>query len=209
MSKSSVVAKILNEKLVVIIRTKIQSQVPTIVSALVQAGVKVLEITSNTLGYESEISDARVKYPNVLIGCGTVTTVSRAHTAIDAGAQFLVTPNVNGEVVKYAHQFDIPVLMGALTPSEVCQSVEAGADLIKIFPADTFGLGYIKALLGPLDNVPLFAVGGIGNEDAKEWLQAGASGLGVGGKLTKLKGDNDTSGIIQAAKELLEIIKAS
>ncbi len=206
MNRKRIVDQMLSEKLVVIIRTFNQTEVATIIGSLVNAGVKILEITSNTPGFEEEISTARNTYIDVLVGAGTITNISLAQRAIEVGAQFLVTPNVNPEVVRFAHKFDVPVLMGALTPSEVCQGIEAGADIIKIFPADIFGVNYLKAIMAPLNNVPFFAVGGIRNENAAEWIKAGAAGLGVGGQLTEVI-DGDVSRIYTSAKDLLEILK--
>lgn len=205
MTRQKITETILREKLVVIIRTEIQEEVPLIVDALVRAKVKVMEITCNTPGFDREIKAARTKYPDVLIGAGTVISEELADQATKAGAQFFVTPGVQKEVASYAHQHNLPILMGALTPSEVSEAVSADADIIKIFPADILGIDYLKALMGPFDKVPFFAVGGIGNENAKAWIDAGAKGLGVGGKLTKLKG-KDSFGIESAAKEMRNIL---
>ncbi len=196
---------IIDHKLVVIIRAQDQSDVSIIIKALVESGVKVLEVTSNTPGFEQEITEARKRYPDVLIGAGTIISTQLAQKAVDASAQFLVTPSIEPEVAAFAHEHDIPVLMGALTPTDVSAALKADTDIIKLFPADILGIDYMKAIMGPFDKVSFFAVGGIGNENAKAWMDAGAKGLGVGGKLTKLNGKN-TDAIEAAAKELLGIL---
>lgn len=206
MNRKEKVQFILNQRLVVIIRCKEQHEVSMIVDALVSSGIKALEITCNTPGFSTEIKNARSRHPDILIGAGTVINIELARQAKVAGAQFFVTPGVQYEVAEYAHENDLPILMGALTPTEVAEAVKAEADVIKIFPADILGIEYMKALMGPFDKVPFFAVGGIGNENAKAWLDAGAKGLGVGGKLTKLNG-KDTGEIEKSAKDLLSKIR--
>ena len=207
MKRKEVTNIILNAKLVVVIRTKDATEVPLIIAALVDAGVKVMEVTSNTPDFEKEIERARTQYPEILIGAGTIVSETLSKKAIDAGAQFLVTPSVEPEVAEYAHLKDVPVLMGAYSPTDVSLAIKAQADIVKLFPADILGIPYMKALIGPFDHVPFFAVGGIGIENAKDWIQAGARGLGIGGKLTKLSG-SDTSDITNAAKELLSILES-
>ncbi|WP_010179148.1 bifunctional 4-hydroxy-2-oxoglutarate aldolase/2-dehydro-3-deoxy-phosphogluconate aldolase [Aquimarina agarilytica] len=209
MNRQQKSAFIAQEKLIAIIRSKSQSNVSVIIEALVDSGIKALEVTSNTAGFCEEIKKARLKYPNVLIGAGTITNVSLLKKAIDAGAQFIVTPNTNAEVVTYAHQQELPVFMGALTPTEICAANEAGADVVKLFPGNTqnMGIPYYKAIKGPLSDISLFAVGGIGLHNIKEWFDAGIQGVGVGGGLTSLNENNSIEDIRNTAKQMLEIIK--
>lgn len=184
MNRKEIAHSIEQEKIVAIIRLKTQSEVAIAIEGMVLGGLKVLEITSNTPGFNEEIKKARASYPNILIGAGTVINVKIAKIAIEAGAQFLVTPNTNIDVLKLAHHYDLPVLMGAFTPTEVCLALDNGADIIKLFPATNLGLPYFKAIRGPLDNAKFFVVGGINLENTQEWLKAGASGIGIGGVLT-------------------------
>ncbi|MGC6432291.1 MAG: bifunctional 4-hydroxy-2-oxoglutarate aldolase/2-dehydro-3-deoxy-phosphogluconate aldolase [Jejuia sp.] len=179
MSKEEIVKIIEKEKLVFITRLKEASNVKRVISSLIDGGAKVLEITSNTPNYLEEISKARKSFPKVLIGAGTVINSKIAKKAINYGAQFLVTPNINIEVIQVAHQNDIPVLMGALTPTEVCEAWEAGADFVKLFPADIMGIPYFKSLKAPLNNIKLLAVGGIEIDTVVQWLEAGAHGIGI------------------------------
>jgi 2-dehydro-3-deoxyphosphogluconate aldolase/(4S)-4-hydroxy-2-oxoglutarate aldolase len=120
-----------------------------------------------------------------LIGACTIINEQLAIQAIEAGSQFLVTPNVNEAVIKRAHQHDVPVLMGALSPTEIAQAVSYGADIVKLFPAEPMGLAYFKALKGPFNNVPMFAGGGISQLNANQWLSSGIQGIGVGSELVK------------------------
>ncbi|MEM7109797.1 MAG: bifunctional 4-hydroxy-2-oxoglutarate aldolase/2-dehydro-3-deoxy-phosphogluconate aldolase [Bacteroidota bacterium] len=193
------------EKLVVIIRTTKAVDVLPIIDALVTANVGTVEVTSNTPNFEDKIEKARATYPDTLIGAGTIISVELAEKAIGAGAQFLVTPSVEPEVGRYAHDRDIPVLMGALTPTEISAALKSNADIVKLFPADIMGIDYLKAIMGPFDDVPIFAVGGIAIESAKAWIDAGAKGLGLGGNLTRLDGTS-TAPIQENARKLLKLL---
>lgn len=209
MKKSEIVAKINKEKLVAIVRTKSQEDVAAVLKTIITAGVKVLEITSNTAGYLEEISKARLKYPDVLVGAGTVINSDIAKKAIDSGAQFLVTPNTDVNVIKTAHEHDIPVLMGALTPSEVCMAKEHGADIVKLFPAGNMGISYFKSLKGPLDQFEYYAVGGIKTDNVLDWLNAGASGIGYGCIVKdKLSGEIDLKATRAEAELILKKIQS-
>ena len=207
MKRQEIVAKIKQEKLIAIVRLKEQGKVPVFVEKLVNANVKVLEITSNTPGYLEEIANARKRYANdsVLIGAGTVTNVEIAKKAIAAGAQFLVTPNTNLAVITIAHQNEIPVVMGALTPTEICTAVYHNADIIKLFPAGTMGLDYFKSIKGPLNTTDFFVVGGIDLSNVEEWMSAGVAGVGLGSVLTNCLESEGTSESLE--KTLLELFK--
>ncbi|WP_426431507.1 bifunctional 4-hydroxy-2-oxoglutarate aldolase/2-dehydro-3-deoxy-phosphogluconate aldolase [Winogradskyella sp. HB-48] len=189
MKRQEIVAFIKSERLIAIVRTKEQEKVPEIIEALVQGGIRVIEITSNTPGFLNEISKARERYATskILIGAGTVTNKVIAEQTIKSGAQFLVTPNVNQKVLAIANQYDIPVAMGALTPTEICTAVDFGADIVKLFPAGNLGVKYFKSVKSPLDDVCIFAVGGIDFSNIEEWIAAGVSGFGLGSALTKAK----------------------
>lgn len=207
MNKEIILSKIKKEKLVVVIRLQEQRHIPEVINALVAGGVEVLEITSNTPGFLEEIKKARHKHPNILIGAGTVINPEIAENAIKAGAQFIVTPNTNADVVNVAHKNNVPVLMGALTPTEVCNAVDAGADVVKIFPIANLGVAYFKAIKGPLSDVDFFAVGGVSIDDIQEWKNAGVSGFGLGGNLVKpIENQQDFDGIVELAKEILKTI---
>ncbi|RRQ47994.1 bifunctional 4-hydroxy-2-oxoglutarate aldolase/2-dehydro-3-deoxy-phosphogluconate aldolase [Maribacter algicola] len=211
MKRVEIVKILKREKIVAIVRMKEQLEVPAFINSLIKGGIKALEITSNTPGFTEEISNARNRYTHldVLIGEGTVTSVDIANEAIKAGAQFLVTPNTNIEVIKVAHAHDIPVLMGAVTPTEVCVAVENGADIIKLFPAGSLGINYFKAIKAPLDKVDFFVVGGINLSNIKDWMEAGAAGAGLGSVLTQtIKGESVLEPIERIVKKFIQVIKS-
>lgn len=176
--------ELLKERLVVIIRVQDPADIPPIVDCLADGGVKVVEVTSNTPGWEDAVEQVQRDHPGLLVGAGTITSPDLAKRAIVAGARFLVTPNTRPEIVKLAHRYEIPVVMGAMTPTEVADAAEAGADIIKLFPAGTLGTAYLKALSkGPFLDTRFFAVGGVDENNLAEWMEAGAAGVGIGGSL--------------------------
>lgn len=146
------------------------------------AGLQAIEITMNTPGAEKIISTCRPLVPaGHLLGMGTICNVNEAHCAINAGAMFLVTPNLDIAVIDLAHSHGIPVIAGALTPTEVYSAWHAGANLIKVFPCRAMGgARYIRDLLGPFNDIPLVPVGGVDQESVGEYLAAGAKAVGAG-----------------------------
>lgn len=149
------------------------------------AGLIALEVTMNTPGAEKIVRCCRPAVPaGRFLGMGTVCTLEEARRAIGAGAMFLVTPNLDTRVIEYARQERIPVVAGALTPSEVYTAWQAGADLVKVFPCGAMGgPGYIRDLLGPFDQVRLAAVGGVSSDNLAAYFAAGAAAVGVSSSL--------------------------
>lgn len=208
LTRQVILDKILHERVVGIVRLKEQGEVADCLQCLVDGGMGCLEITSNTPGYAEEIKNARERYPNILVGAGTVTNADKANVAVAAGAQFLVTPNVNEEVVLIAHKAGIPVLMGALTPTEINLAVEIGADIVKLFPAGDIGLNYCKGIMGPFNNVPLMAVGGISKENVVEWLSIGMAGIGIGSQLCRaVKDESDKIAHTEFVRDFMRLVK--
>lgn len=203
-NRQQIMAYINRYKLVAIIRLPQQKWVAATLDCLVEGGVKVIEITANTPGFCEEITHARTRHPHTLIGAGTITNALLAQQAIDAGAQFIVTPNVCKAVVDTAHTNDIPVLMGALTPTEIAQAVAYQADAIKLFPANAMGIEYCKNIMAPFTDVSLFAVGGINSANLQDWLSIGISGVGMGASLCAQI--NEHSNKSQAIKAISEVV---
>ncbi len=145
------------------------------------ARLEAIEVTMNTPQAERIVSDARVHVPEgKFLGMGTIRNRNEAREAHRAGAMFFVTPNLDIEVIEYAKSYEIPVIAGALTPTEVYGARKAGADMIKVFPCKALGgPQYIKELLGPFDDMPLVAVGGVRIDNLAEYFQAGTTAVGV------------------------------
>jgi 2-dehydro-3-deoxyphosphogluconate aldolase/(4S)-4-hydroxy-2-oxoglutarate aldolase len=182
MKREDILAIIKKEKAIAIVRTKEQLKVQQLIASLISRGIKVIEITSNTPSYSEEITNAKKRYldSDIIIGAGTVTSSKIAKEAIKAGAQFLVTPNTNTDVIELAHNSDIPVIMGVITPTEICRAAQNGADIIKLFPAGNLGINYFKSIQTPLDTITFFVVGGINLSNIEEWIASGISGVGLG-----------------------------
>lgn len=152
--------------------------------AVWHGGISIVEITMTVPGAMEVIADLARTTPEVLTGAGTVTDADMAQRCIDAGAQFLVSPGFDAETVKLAVRKGILIMAGALTPTEVITAWKAGADFVKVFPCGQVGgASYIKALKGPLPQVPLVPTGGVNLNNAADYLAAGAAALGVGGEL--------------------------
>ncbi|MDK2800403.1 MAG: 2-dehydro-3-deoxyphosphogluconate aldolase / (4S)-4-hydroxy-2-oxoglutarate aldolase [Clostridiales bacterium] len=190
MNKQTTIKEITDNKIVAIIRGVDQSQMIDVVNALVNGGIKLLEFTFDHIN-ENCIDDTVNKIKlckeyfgdKIYVGAGTVLNVEEVKKAVEAGAEFIISPNVNVEVIKKTSQLGKVSIPGALTPTEAVIAYEAGADFIKLFPAGELGRNYIKALMSPLKHIPFIAVGGITPYNFKEFLEIGVAGIGVGGEL--------------------------
>ena len=194
-----------------IIRVEGTQDLVRIAKSLHAGGLKCLEITMTTPGALEAIEESRERLPDVLMGAGTVLDAVTAREAILAGAQFLVTPTVAPDVIEMAHRYGIPVIPGAMTPTEILACWEAGADMVNVLPASVLGPGYIKAVRGPLPQIPLVPTGGITADNAGDFIKAGAALVCAGGWLV------DRSALAQGryevltrkAKSLLEAVRTA
>ena len=141
---------------------------------------------------------------NALLGAGTVTTVAEAEAALAAGATFIVTPNTNLDVIRTVRDHGIPVMPGALSPTEICAAASAGADYVKVFPASAVGPRYFRELRGPFAKVPFMASGGVNLENAAEFIKFGVDALGLGGGLIP-KSNDEFDQCAELAHQLLDV----
>ena len=210
-------ARVEKEKLVAILRGVPMDRIDGVVSALVRGGVRVLEFTfdHNEPDYLAA-NAAKIRYTvekygdQVLVGCGTAVSVEEVEAAYDAGASLVISPNVDMAVIRRTKQLGMVSMPGALTPTEIVAAYDMGADIVKLFPAGELGLGYIKAVRGPLVHIPMSAVGGVKPDNVGEFLDAGVCGFGVGGQLVLSKAvkSGDDAAIEARAKEFTDAIKA-
>ena len=209
MTKASLLDQLLATKIIAIIRLSSSAYVFEFAKALQKGGIRAIEITMGTPNALEEINKLS-QIEGVIPGVGSVIDAKTAQSAIEAGAQFVVTPVSKPEVIRMAHQYDKPILSGAMTPSEILQAYEWGADVVKLFPAANFGLSYFKALKAPMPNLPIMPTGGVTVENAAEWLENGAVCLGVGSSLInkKLIADKDFSGITAIARAMTGAINS-
>jgi len=148
------------------------------------AGIPIVEITLTSPGALDVINDLSRRYPDMVVGAGTVLDEEAARRCVDAGARFLTSPGLVRKVVTYAKLTEVAVLPGALTPTEVIAAWKAGGDLIKLFPtAQIGGSQYVRALKVPLPQIPLIATGGVNQLTATDFILAGANAIGLGGEL--------------------------
>jgi 2-dehydro-3-deoxyphosphogluconate aldolase/(4S)-4-hydroxy-2-oxoglutarate aldolase len=169
---------------VAIIRIDDRSKVMPIFDALMEGGVKCIEITMSTPKAIDAIEEAASKLPSgMLLGVGTVLDAETARAAILAGAEYVVSPITDFDTIRLCQRYDKIVIPGAYTPTEIVRAWEAGADIVKVFPASVGGPGYIKALRGPLPQIALQPTGGVTVENSAEFIQAGATAVGIGGAL--------------------------
>jgi 2-dehydro-3-deoxyphosphogluconate aldolase/(4S)-4-hydroxy-2-oxoglutarate aldolase len=188
MTKSDVISKLTNPGIIAVIRARSADQVPPACQALLAGGVNALEITMTTPNAIAAIRDTCSRFGDrALVGVGTVLDTDTCRAALDAGAQYVVTPILRTELVATAHGADRPIMLGAYSPTEAQLAHEAGADFIKIFPADGLGPNYMKALRAPLPHLRLVPTGGVDVDNVAEFLKAGCAALGVGGNLVSAK----------------------
>lgn len=171
-------------RLIAVIRASEQSLGWQMAQAVAVGGLSLIEITWNSDRAPELISQLRSELPNCMIGTGTLLNVEQLKQAIEAGAQFLFTPHVNLSLIAAAVKAGVPIVPGALTPTEIVTAWEAGASGVKVFPIQAVGgASYIKALQGPLGHIPLIPTGGVTLENAQELIQAGAIAVGLAGEL--------------------------
>jgi 2-dehydro-3-deoxyphosphogluconate aldolase / (4S)-4-hydroxy-2-oxoglutarate aldolase len=195
---------------VAIMRAKSSDQLLAAADAIKAGGVNVIEVTMTTPGALDVIRQAVEKYgETVLFGAGTILDPESARAAILAGAQFVVAPTLNLKTIEICKRYSVPVMPGAYTPTEILTAWEAGADIIKVFPADVGGPIYIKAIKAPLPQVRLAPVGGVDLSNTATFIKAGADVVGVGSSLVdqKLLAARDFATLTERAKRFREEVE--
>jgi 2-dehydro-3-deoxyphosphogluconate aldolase / (4S)-4-hydroxy-2-oxoglutarate aldolase len=169
---------------VAVIRLRDPAKLRAVVDAIVAGGVRALEVTMTVPGAVELIRGLAPTLPEgFLLGAGTVIDAGTAHAVIDAGAQFVISPVFKREVIVACHERGVPVAPGCFTPTEILEAHEAGADIVKLFPATTLGPQYIKDVRAPLPQVKLMPTGGVSPENAGDWIRAGAVAVAAGSSL--------------------------
>jgi 2-dehydro-3-deoxyphosphogluconate aldolase / (4S)-4-hydroxy-2-oxoglutarate aldolase len=182
------------------------------VEAAIKGGLHTLEITLNRPDAFEQITAIKAKFgADLELGAGTVLNVASAVNAIEAGAEYIVTPALLPEVIEFCRSKSVPVFPGAMTPTEILFAHRAGAEMVKVFPANVLGPNYIKSLKGPFPDIRLLPTGGVTVENIPEYLRAGASGFGIGGELFNrdwIEHKNWTA-IEKTAKSYVEAMEAA
>ncbi len=208
-TKSEIIGRIKESGLVAVIRAESAAEASKIIEACVKGGVGSIEITFTVPGAEGIIKELASQYDpeKVLIGAGTVLDSETARTAILSGAQYIVSPCFDAETAKLCGRYNIVYIPGAMTIKETVQCMEAGCEIIKIFPGELFGPKIIKAIKGPLPQAQLMPTGGVSVDNVAEWIKAGAVAVGAGGSLTAGAKTGDFDQITRTAVEFIEKIK--
>lgn len=181
-----------------------------IIQSLIDGGIKVIEITMDTDNAVEMIRETKLKYgAEILVGAGTVMSQVDCDQAIEAGAEFIVSPHFDVNLTKYAVSLGLLVVPGVFTPSEMVQATQSGAKMVKVFPSSVLGPQFIKDVKGPLSKLSIMCTGGITKETAKSYLQAGAIAIGAGGSLIKSSfiESNDWKSLTAEVTEWLDAVK--
>lgn len=211
--KQQIIQRVLDKKIVVIVRGVYGEDCLKLAEALCEGGIELMEVTFDQASAENQQKTVdTIRLINeklagkVVMGAGTVTTLEMLDAAYKAGAKFIVSPDMNPEVIAKTAELGLVSMPGAMTPTEILTAYRAGADFVKIFPVANLGAAYVKAVRGPLNQIPLLAVGGVNEKNVGEFMKAGAVGAGVGGNLVNKEwiaaGEFDK--ITELAKEFIK-----
>ncbi|QWB22670.1 MULTISPECIES: bifunctional 4-hydroxy-2-oxoglutarate aldolase/2-dehydro-3-deoxy-phosphogluconate aldolase [Streptomyces] len=193
-----------------IVRLDSAEEALAVSEAAIEGGVRALEITLSVPGALDVISKLSERYgkDGVVIGAGTVLDEQAAHACVSAGANLLVSPNLNPAMIAAANRYQAVTVSGAFTPTEIVDTMQAGADIVKLFPAEFMGPDYVRTVKAPLPQAPLMPAGGVSPDNVKAWFDAGVVAVGVGSSVTKAaRPDGDYRRVTEAARTVLRSIE--
>ena len=210
MNKDEIVKSLLETKAVAVVRLSDPSKMIKVAEAIYKGGVTAIEITTTVLNAIEVIKNTSREIGSYMnVGVGTVLNAETAQQAIDAGAMYVVSPFFKKEILETAHKNNIPAMPGAFTPTEIQKAFDAGADIIKVFPADVVGMAFFKGVLAPMPYLKLMPTGGVTLTNAGDWIKAGACAVGVGTALLDKKAiaSENYYVLTENAKILMESIR--
>jgi len=211
MEKREIFNRMVAEGLLPVIRVSSAKEAIAVADAIKEGGVSFLEITMTVQGAIDVIKELTQKYRDeIIMGAGTILDPETGRAALLAGAQFIVSPTLNLDLIQLAHRYSAVVIPGAMTPTEILTAWNAGADMVKVFPAAQLGgPEYLKAIRGPLPQILLVPTGGVNLQNASAFIKAGATALGVGGELVDKKAvkEKKFNVITENARAFLKVIK--
>lgn len=207
--KLETLKKITDVGVVAVVRAESADQAIKIAEACREGGIPAIEITFTVPYADEVIRELSKAYQGgeMIVGAGTVLDAETARIAILAGAEYIVSPCLDEETIKLCNRYQIPVMPGCVTIKEMVTAMELGADVIKVFPGEMVGPGYIKAVKGPLPQAPLMPTGGVSLDNAAEWIQNGCVAVGVGGSLTAGAKTGDYQLVAETAKKFVDAVK--
>ncbi len=211
MKKQEVLQRLKDCGVIAVIRGDNEEMALKTIEACIKAGIVGIEITFTVPGALELIKKVSSKYKpeQVLVGAGTVLDTETARAAILAGANYVVSPYLDVETVKLCKRYQVACMPGAMTIREVAMCLEAGADIVKVFPGNLFGPAIIKAFKGPLPQAEMMPTGGVNVDNAAEWIAAGAVAVGAGSDLTAGAKTGDYDSIVEIGKKLVAAVKAA
>lgn len=209
MVKEEVIQKITDTGIVAVVRAESSGQARKITDACIAGGVPAIEMTFTVPRADKVIAELDEIYSEdeIILGAGTVMDSETARIAILAGARYIVSPYFDPETAKLCNRYRVPYMPGCMTIREVVTAMEAGADIIKIFPGEVFGPKIIKAINGPVPQARMMPTGGVSVDNVHEWIKAGAVAVGAGSALTGGAKTGDYAAITETAKKFVENIK--
>jgi len=209
MQKYEILKKITEVGVVAVVRAETSEQAIEISKACIQGGIKAVEVTF-TVPNASHVIEGLAKAfkpSELIVGAGTVLDSETARIAILAGAMYIVSPGFNLETAKLCNRYQIPYMPGCLTITEMILAMEAGCDIIKLFPGSAFGPSYVKDVKGPLPQINIMPTGGVSLDNVKDWVASGVVAVGVGSELTGPAKHNDFEAVTKLAKQFVEAFK--
>ena len=211
MNKADVLKRIVDCGVMPVVRAASADEAKAVIAAIIAGGITTIEVTMSVPGAVDLIAELTAQYNDeILIGAGTVMNPETARDCIAAGAKFVISPALNFDTILYCNDVDVVVMPGALTPTEVVNAWDAGADFVKVFPAGAMGgATYLKSLKAPLPHIQLIPTGGVSQTTAADFIRAGASAVGVGADLVDLQAlrNGDSASITEKARTYLELVR--
>ena len=214
MRKEQVLTRMKEDRLVAVVRAKNKEQGEKVIDAIVAGGINFIEITmtmdeGNPVEFIQFMADKYRNNDKVVIGAGTVLDPETARAVILAGANYVVSPGLNVETIKLCNRYRVPMLPGVMSPTEAITALEAGCDIIKVFPGNVVGPGAISSFKGPLPQGDFMPSGGVDVDNVDKWIKAGACAVGTGSSLTKGAKTGDFAAVTAKAREFVEAVAAA
>lgn len=214
MRKEQVLTRMKEDCLVAVVRAKNKEQGEKVIDAIVAGGINFIEITmtmdeGNPVEFIQFMADKYRNNDKVVIGAGTVLDPETARAVILAGANYVVSPGLNVETIKLCNRYRVPMLPGVMSPTEAITALEAGCDIIKVFPGNVVGPGAISSFKGPLPQGDFMPSGGVDVDNVDKWIKAGACAVGTGSSLTKGAKTGDFAAVTAKAREFVEAVTAA
>ncbi|EMA00708.1 2-keto-3-deoxy-phosphogluconate aldolase [Haloarcula vallismortis] len=212
-SKQAVQQELVDSGVTAVLRGIPEEKMVDVATAVHEGGVTALELTADAKRCSDMIAavDKALDDTDAIIGAGTVMDAAAARNVIEAGAEFVLAPNLNEDVIDVCNREGVLAIPGVMTPTEAADAMEAGADILKMFPASTVGPGHIGALQGPLGDVPIMPTGGVSTDNVDEFFDAGAVAVGAGSALVNYEAieNNDMDGVREQAAEFVDAVEAA